>query len=78
MYEFIFSSSSFIPDNQLIYMDVEDNSKALNYSQVRTQILKFTAGMKNKWNIKYGEVVAICSPNQIDYPIATARYCLRR
>ena len=51
-------------------MDVEDNSKALNYNQVKTQILKCTAGIKHKWNIKYGEVVAICSPNQINYPIA--------
>ena len=70
LHEFIFSNESLIPDDQLIFMDVEDNSKALVFSQVKTQILKCIAGIKNRWHINYGEVVAICSPNQIDYPIA--------
>ena len=70
MYKFLFSNINSIPDDQLIYMDVEDNNKSLTYRQVHTQILKCAAGMKKKWDIQYGDVVAICSPNQINYSIA--------
>ena len=69
LYNFLFSNPNSVADNHLLYVDANDNSRTLTYSQVQTQILKCAAGMKNKWNLKYGEVVAICSPNHIDYPI---------
>ncbi|KAI7897639.1 uncharacterized protein BX663DRAFT_463314 [Cokeromyces recurvatus] len=58
-----------VPEDKLIYVDIEDPSKSLTFEQVHTQILKTAASLKREFNLKKGDVVAICSPNQIEYPI---------
>ncbi|KAI8637517.1 hypothetical protein BD408DRAFT_486165 [Parasitella parasitica] len=69
VYDVLFNNDNQVPKDKLIYIDVEDTSKHLTYGQVETQIRKAAAGFMREFNLQKGDVVAICSPNQIDYPI---------
>ncbi|KAI9477859.1 MAG: hypothetical protein EXX96DRAFT_228449 [Benjaminiella poitrasii] len=70
VYELLFKNSQKnVPKDKPIFVDIEDPSKTLTYSQVQTQILKAAAGLKREFNFKKGDVVAICSPNQVDYTV---------
>ncbi|KAI8966944.1 hypothetical protein BDF20DRAFT_830552 [Mycotypha africana] len=69
MLEFLFSNPHNIAGDRKIYVDATDNSNYLTLDQVKSKILKATAGLKREFGLKKGDVVAICSPNHIDYPV---------
>jgi len=69
IFNVLFHNDNQVPKDKLIYMDIEDESKSLTYAQVETQILKAAAGLMREFGLKKGDVVAICSPNQVDYPV---------
>ncbi|EPB88333.1 hypothetical protein HMPREF1544_04799 [Mucor circinelloides 1006PhL] len=69
IFNVLFHNDNQVPKDKLIYMDIEDEGKSLTYAQVETQILKAAAGLMREFGLKKGDVVAICSPNQVDYPV---------
>ncbi|GAN09351.1 4-coumarate-CoA ligase [Mucor ambiguus] len=69
IFNVLFHNNNQVPKDKLIYVDIEDASKSLTFAQVETQILKATAGLIREFDLKKGDVVAICSPNQVDYPV---------
>lgn len=69
VYEILFQNDRNVPKDKLIYVDTENPEKCYTYEQVHTQILKAAAGLQREFDFKKGDVVAICSPNQVDYPI---------
>lgn len=69
IFNVLFHNDNQVPKDKLIYVDIEDTSKSLTFAQVETQILKAAAGLMREFNLKKGDVVAICSPNQVDYPV---------
>lgn len=69
IFNILFHNDKQVPKDKLIYVDIEDTSNSLTFGQVETQILKAAAGLMREFNLKKGDVVAICSPNQVDYPI---------
>ena len=69
IFQFLFSNADTISPNKSIFTDVENTKNNLTYSQVRTQILKCAAGYKRELNLQHGDVVAVCSPSQVDYPV---------
>ena len=69
IFNILFHNDQQVSKDKLIYVDIEDTNKCLTFGQVETQILKAAAGLMREFNLKKGDVVAICSPNQVDYPI---------
>lgn len=69
IFNVLFHNENQVPKEKLIYVDIEDTSKSLTFGQVETQILKAAAGLMREFGLKKGDVVAICSPNQVDYPV---------
>ncbi|KAI8875602.1 acetyl-CoA synthetase-like protein [Backusella circina FSU 941] len=67
IYNILFNNDRNIPKDTTLFIDAEDPSISLTYEQLRTQILKCAANLKNKLELKPKDVVAICSPNCIDY-----------
>jgi 4-coumarate--CoA ligase len=69
-YKLLFDNKKNIAQDKVIYVDTENTSKFYTYSQTHAQVLKTIAGWKREFNFKKGDVVAFCSINHIDYPIA--------
>jgi acyl-CoA synthetase (AMP-forming)/AMP-acid ligase II len=69
VYDILFGNNDNISNDKFVYIDCENPDKSLTYSQLQTQILKAAAGLKREFDLQKGDVVAICSPNHIDYPV---------
>lgn len=71
VYNLLFNNQQNVDDDQVVYVDVENPKKSCTKGQVHTQILKATAAWKRELDLQRGDVVAFCSPNNIEYAIAT-------
>ncbi|KAI8966949.1 hypothetical protein BDF20DRAFT_918033 [Mycotypha africana] len=70
LYHFLFlDNPKKISDDKLCYLDTEDPKTSYNYGQMKSQILKAAAGLKREFGFNKGDIVAICSPNDVDYPV---------
>jgi 4-coumarate--CoA ligase len=54
----------------VIYLDAE-TGRSYTYAQVRSAAIEFGKGLKANWNWQKGDVLALFSPNSIDYPAVT-------
>ncbi|KAI8966959.1 hypothetical protein BDF20DRAFT_983486 [Mycotypha africana] len=70
LFHFLFEDNDKkFPRNKLAYLDIENPSKRYTFEQTKSQILKAAAGLKREFGFEKDDVVAICSPNMVDYPI---------
>ncbi|KAF0555170.1 acetyl-CoA synthetase-like protein [Gigaspora margarita] len=68
IYQYVTSNPNNIPDDKIIYLD-GITGKSHTFGEFKHESKKFAAGLQNKLEFKCGEVLAIFSPNQVDYPI---------
>ncbi|KAF0554944.1 acetyl-CoA synthetase-like protein [Gigaspora margarita] len=68
IYQYVTSNPNKIPDDKPIYID-GITGKSYTYGEFKHESKKFAAGLQDRLGFKCGDVLAICSPNQIDYPI---------
>ncbi|OBZ90220.1 putative acyl-coenzyme A synthetase [Choanephora cucurbitarum] len=55
--------------DKLLFVDVEDPRNCLTFSQAHELILKAGFAFQTKLGLNKGDVIAICSPNHIHYPV---------
>ncbi|RIA89004.1 hypothetical protein C1645_799648 [Glomus cerebriforme] len=68
VYQFITSNPYKINDDKAIFIDGTTDKK-LTFGQLKSNSKKLAAGLKNKVGFKRGDVLAMFSPNHIDYPV---------
>ncbi|EXX58359.1 uncharacterized protein OCT59_018078 [Rhizophagus irregularis] len=68
VYQFITSNPYGIDDDKAIFID-GNTDKKLTFGQLKTNSKKLAFGLINKIGFKRGDVLAIYSPNHIDYPV---------
>ncbi|KAG2235180.1 hypothetical protein BDF21DRAFT_456100 [Thamnidium elegans] len=66
--QFIFQNTRKTPDNRKLFIDAF-TGESLTYGQLKDSILCFAATLQDKFNFQRGDVVAIYSPNQMDYSV---------
>ena len=54
----------------MIYLEAE-TGRSYTYAQVRSAAIAFGKGLKAEWKWQKGDVLALYSPNSIDYPAIT-------
>ncbi|KAI8875815.1 acetyl-CoA synthetase-like protein [Backusella circina FSU 941] len=65
--QFLFENSS-VPENKKVFFDAF-TGESLTLGQLKDNIFKFAAGLQDKFGFNKGDVVAIYSPNQMDYAV---------
>ncbi|CAG8450614.1 12755_t:CDS:10, partial [Cetraspora pellucida] len=68
IYQYVTSNPNKIPDDKTIYVD-GITGKSYTFGEFKHESKKFAAGLQDKLGFKRGDVLAIFSSNQIDYPI---------
>ncbi|CAG8494782.1 25004_t:CDS:10 [Dentiscutata erythropus] len=68
IYQYVISNPKKISDDKVIYVD-GITGKSITYGEFKHESKKFAAGLQDKLDFKRGDVLAIFSPNQVDYPI---------
>ncbi|KAG0167571.1 hypothetical protein DFQ28_004589 [Apophysomyces sp. BC1034] len=66
--QYLFSNSHNIPEHKEILIDVT-TGQSLTYAQLKDNIFRFAAGLQDIVHFQKGDVLALFSPNQYDYPI---------
>lgn len=67
LYHILIGNNKSVPSDKLILVDIEAPCKSLTHGQLKKQILIATTGLKCVFDVQRSDVVAICSPNHIDY-----------
>ncbi|KAL9539933.1 hypothetical protein MBANPS3_009978 [Mucor bainieri] len=67
LYHILLGNNTNVPFDKPILIDIESPFKSLTHGQLRRQTLIAAAGLKRVFGVQRLEVVAICSPNHIDY-----------
>ncbi|CAG8611492.1 14525_t:CDS:10 [Dentiscutata erythropus] len=68
VYQYVTSNPNKIPDDKVIYVD-GITGKGYTFGEFKHESKKFAAGLQDVLGFKRGDVLAIFSPNQVDYPI---------
>ncbi|RIB11178.1 hypothetical protein C2G38_2204141 [Gigaspora rosea] len=68
IYQYVTSNPNKIPDEKVIYVDGV-TGRSYTFGEFKHETKKFAAGLQDKLEFKRGDVLAIFSPNQVDYPI---------
>ncbi|CEI85554.1 hypothetical protein RMCBS344292_00015 [Rhizopus microsporus] len=66
--QFLFANTNNTPEDRKMLIDAS-TGKSLTLRQLKDAILRFAAGLQDKYNFKKGDTVVIYSPNQYDYSI---------
>ncbi|KAK4511200.1 uncharacterized protein ATC70_012414 [Mucor velutinosus] len=67
LYHVLLGNNTSVPSDKPILVDIEAPYKTLTHGQLKKQILVAAAGLKRVFDVQRSDVVAICSPNHIDY-----------
>ncbi|CAI2172452.1 4263_t:CDS:10 [Funneliformis geosporum] len=67
IYQYATSNTSGIDDEKPIFIDATTDKK-LSFGEFKRNSRRFAAGLVNKVGFKRGDVLAIFSPNHLDYP----------
>lgn len=67
LYHILIGNNTSVPSDKPILIDIEAPYKSLTHGQLKKQILVAAAGLKRVFDVQRLDVVAICSPNHIDY-----------
>ncbi|KAF0561670.1 acetyl-CoA synthetase-like protein [Gigaspora margarita] len=68
IYQYVTSNPKKISDDKVIYVD-GITGKSYNFGEFKHESKKFAADLQEQFGFKQGNVLAIVSPNQVDYPI---------
>ncbi|KAF0445973.1 acetyl-CoA synthetase-like protein [Gigaspora margarita] len=68
IYQYVTSNPKNIYDDKVAYID-RITGKSCTYSEFKHESKKFATGLQVKLGFKREEVLSICSPNQVDYPM---------
>ncbi|KAF0476707.1 acetyl-CoA synthetase-like protein [Gigaspora margarita] len=68
IFQYVMSNQKGISDNKIIYLD-GNTSKGYTFGKLKSESKRFAAGLRDKVGFKPGDVLAIYSPNQVDYPM---------
>ncbi|CAG8706688.1 10325_t:CDS:10 [Dentiscutata erythropus] len=67
IYQYVTSNPNKISEDKVIYVDgITD--KSYTFGEFKHESKKFAAGLQDRLEFKRGDVLAIFSPNQVDYP----------
>ncbi|KAI9022836.1 hypothetical protein CLU79DRAFT_702116 [Phycomyces nitens] len=69
-YDLLFTNARNLPLDRKVFIDNDNVDNFITYGGLVTQVTKFSSGLQQIFNIQRGDVVAVCSPNQINYPVA--------
>ena len=64
LYQYITSNPYGIDDDKVIFIDGITNKK-LTFGQFKSNSKKLAAGLIDKVGFKYGDTLAVCSPNHV-------------
>ncbi|CAB4392602.1 acetyl-CoA synthetase-like protein [Rhizophagus irregularis] len=70
IYQYVTSNPNGISDDKVIFTDGITDKK-LTYGELKSNSKKLAAGLIDKAGFKRGDVLAIISPNQVDYAIVS-------
>lgn len=62
--EFIFANKNKTPEDKPVLIDALDG-RFLTYSQLKTQVLQFAAGLQDVCDFRDDDVLALYAPNQV-------------
>ncbi|CAG8599655.1 13249_t:CDS:10 [Cetraspora pellucida] len=68
IYQYVTSNPNKIPDDKIIYVD-GITGKSYTFGEFKHESKKFATGLQDNLGFKRGDVLAIFSSNQVDYPI---------
>ncbi|RIB26738.1 hypothetical protein C2G38_2162605 [Gigaspora rosea] len=68
IYQYVTSNPNKISEDKVIYLD-GITGKSYTFGEFKHESKKFAAGLQDKLEFKHSDVLAIFSPNQVDYPI---------
>lgn len=72
IYSFLFKRGKVpFPASNVIYQDGDNPSRKYSYNDVAKLSLQFGQGLKSRFNIQQNDVIALFTPNDIDYPVVT-------
>lgn len=57
------------PYKKALLIDPGDSSKKITYGQFKERALKCAASLKREYGLQSGDVIAVCSPDSIEYAI---------
>ncbi|KAF0464773.1 acetyl-CoA synthetase-like protein [Gigaspora margarita] len=69
IYQYLTSNPNKIPDDKVIYVDGV-TGKGYTFGEFKHESKRFAAGLQDKLEFNCGDVLAMFSPNKVDYPIA--------
>ncbi|PHZ13676.1 acetyl-CoA synthetase-like protein [Rhizopus microsporus ATCC 52813] len=69
LFDFLFKQDSRIPLDHKIYIDSIDPTRYLTYGELAEKSLQCAAAYKHRFGLQRGDVIAVCSPNDIRCPI---------
>jgi acyl-coenzyme A synthetase/AMP-(fatty) acid ligase len=64
---FIKNPNKIKPEHR-VFIDSADPTKFITYEQLHQDILKIAAGLKRDFNFQPGDVLALCCPNDNEFP----------
>ncbi|CAG8560998.1 22292_t:CDS:2, partial [Dentiscutata erythropus] len=68
IFQYVTNNQEGISDNKIIYID-GTNNKGCTFGEFKSESKRFAAGLRDKVGFKRGDVLAVYSLNQVDYPI---------
>ncbi|CEG65309.1 hypothetical protein RMATCC62417_02112 [Rhizopus microsporus] len=69
LFDFLFKQDGRLPLDHKIYIDSNDPTRYLTYGGLAEKSLQCAAAYKHRFGLQRGDVIAICSPNDIRCPI---------
>ncbi|CAG8791005.1 1389_t:CDS:2, partial [Acaulospora morrowiae] len=66
IYQYITSNPNNVLENKILFIDGTTDEK-ITFGEFKSKTKRFAAGLQDKAGFKRGNVLAIVSPNQVDY-----------
>ncbi|KAL0094897.1 hypothetical protein J3Q64DRAFT_1085704 [Phycomyces blakesleeanus] len=70
IFDTLFEIETSVPGDRKIYIDYEHPETYLTRETLKRDILLFAQGLKDEYSFKQGDIMAICSPNHVDWAVA--------
>ena len=67
LFELLFNQHVPYDENKKIFVDAADEERFFTFKDVKQQVLRICAGLTNAFGLQRKDVVAICSPNEVDF-----------
>lgn len=71
--QFLFANTNNTPEDRKMLIDAS-TGKSLTLRELKDAVLRFAAGLQDKYNFKKGDTVAIYAPNQVIYARSLKEY----